>query len=147
MESLQEHLRHCTRQLQLEAPQCSERSIMCEFCSKMFSKLPDLNRHIKGVHQLFLAEVPSSAKATATCTYQEVINEQQAVEVDTAIDDLGSDPGIELQDEELKLATSTQESAKTVRIEPDYQEMDNSRSNCQWQEKKSDPSFLLWGAI
>ena len=34
MESLQEHLRHCTRQLQLEAPQCPERSIMCEFCFK-----------------------------------------------------------------------------------------------------------------
>lgn len=101
MKHLQEHLRKCKQQLQLEAPQCPERSIMCEFCSKMFSKLPDLNRHIKRIHQLFSAKVPSTAETTATCTNPEVINDQQAGEVDTTTDDLGSDPGIQLRDGEL----------------------------------------------
>ena len=88
MKSLQEHLRSCKRQAQKEVP---DRDCLCEYCPKMFGRLSDLSRHIRRVHNL----VPKAP--TATCS--------SADDKDTtalSVDELGPDPEIELEAENVQ---------------------------------------------
>ena len=75
-----------------------ERPCMCEFCSKMFPKLADLNRHIKRVHQMDPKVKSGPAITTATCTSERdsVATGNRVDVVATTADELASDPDIEL---------------------------------------------------
>ena len=88
MKSLQEHLRSCKRQAQKEVP---DRDCLCEYCLKMFGRLSDLSRHIRRVHNL----VPKAPTATCSSAYDK---DTTAL----SVDELGPDPEIELEAENVQ---------------------------------------------
>ena len=105
MKALQEHLRDCKKQRQQKDPEQPERSYMCEFCSKLFPKLADLNRHIKRVHEA----KPCTATVTKIPPAQSCSNDMHTNVPTTTVNDLGSDPDIGF-DEVINPVTSNQES-------------------------------------
>lgn len=110
MKSLQEHVRTCQQQRQEKTQKVAEgREQMCEFCSKMFCKMSDLRRHIRRSHQ-FVPETPSEPSVTTSvmkCVLPVTSSGEELGSV-VSMDELGSDPEIELvADEPASEALST----------------------------------------
>ncbi|MCG7878902.1 MAG: hypothetical protein N0C90_21600 [Candidatus Thiodiazotropha endolucinida] len=113
MKSLQEHLRKCKKQMPQEVSVQPERPAMCEYCSNMFVKLSDLNRHIKRTHPMHSNVKSGPVVTTATCSYQQASAKDRDDDVNTNVDELGSDPDIELNDDMNDPVTSVEESVSS----------------------------------
>ena len=111
MKSLQEHLRSCKRQAQKEAP---DRDCLCEYCPKMFGGLSALSRHVRRVHK---CEPKAPSEPTATVSVLPVTSSAEELEADAPLDELGSDPDIELVADEVtpKILVTTADDIPTVR--------------------------------
>ena len=110
MKSLQEHVRTSQQQWQEKTQKIAEgREQMCAFCSKMFDRMSDLRRHIRRSHQ-FVSETPSEPSVTTSAMKRALPVASSGEELGSvaSMDELGSDPEIELvADEPISVAQST----------------------------------------
>ena len=100
--------------VQKEVPVKPGRTNLCECCPKTFSSMSDLCRHMRRAHK-FKPKKPS--EPTATLSVLPVTSSAEELEAGAPLDELGSDPDIELVADEVtpKILVTTADDIPTVR--------------------------------
>ena len=100
--------------VQKEVPVKPGRTNLCECCPKTFSSMSDLLRHMRRAHKF---EPKKPSEPTATLSVLPVTSSAEELEAGAPLDELGSDPDIELVADEVapKILVTMADDIPTVR--------------------------------